>query len=38
MDLYRAGGVEEYWVVNLFTEEIILYFFEDRAINNMMSL
>ncbi len=29
LELYRAGGVKEYWIVNPFAEEIYIYTFED---------
>ncbi len=32
LDLYRAGGVKEYWIVNPLTEEVYIYTFEERDI------
>lgn len=32
LDLYRAGGVKEYWIVNPLSGEVYIYTFEDRDI------
>ena len=37
LELYRATGIKEYWIVNPFAEEISLYTFEESNIKEMMS-
>jgi len=32
MDLYMAGGVSEYWIVNPFSEEVNIYLFENKEL------
>ena len=32
LDLYMQGGVEEYWIVNPFSEEINIYWFKEKDI------
>ncbi|NLW55216.1 MAG: type II toxin-antitoxin system Phd/YefM family antitoxin [Firmicutes bacterium] len=34
LDLYMQGGVEEYWIVNPLSEEINVYWFKEREIEN----
>lgn len=34
LDLYIQSGVEEYWIVNPFAEEITVYWFKEREIEN----
>ncbi|WP_231133259.1 Uma2 family endonuclease [Capillibacterium thermochitinicola] len=34
LDLYMQSGVEEYWIVNPFAEEITVYWFKEREIEN----
>lgn len=34
LELYRAGGVSEYWIVNPFSREIYTYSFADCAVDN----
>jgi len=35
LDLYRASGVKEYWIINPFAEEINIYIFKDKEIKEM---
>lgn len=35
LDLYRASGVKEYWIVNPFEHEIAVYLFEEKSIKKM---
>ena len=35
LDLYRASGVEEYWIINPFAEEINIYIFANEEIKEM---
>lgn len=35
LDLYMRSGVEEYWIVNPFSEEINVYWFKDREIEKI---
>lgn len=37
LDLYMQGGVEEYWIVNPFSEEINIYWFKAREIEKAMT-
>ena len=37
MDLYMQSGVEEYWIVNPFSEEVNIYNFKEREIGKIMS-
>lgn len=30
LDLYMQAGIEEYWIVNPFSEEVNIYYFKDR--------
>ncbi len=32
MDLYMSTGVQEYWIINPFSKEISIYFFEEHQI------
>ena len=34
LELYRAGGVREYWIVNPFAEEVYVYTFEDNEVQD----
>lgn len=34
LEVYRAGGVTEYWIVNPFTEEVYVYTFEDNEVRD----
>ncbi len=37
LDLYMCGGVEEYWIVNPFSEEINIYWFKEREVENLVT-
>lgn len=37
MDLYMQGGVQEYWIVNPFSEEVNIYYFNDKEIEKMIT-
>lgn len=37
MDLYKQGGIEEYWIVNPFSEEINIYWFKEREVEKTMT-
>jgi len=37
LDLYMQSGVEEYWIVNPFSEEINIYQFKEREIEKAMT-
>ena len=37
MDLYMQGGVEEYWIVNPFSEEINIYWFKEREVEKAVT-
>ena len=37
LDLYMSGGVEEYWIVNPFSEEVNIYLFKDREIEGSVT-
>jgi prevent-host-death family protein len=37
LDLYMQSGVREYWIVDYFNREVIVYTFDDRDIKNMKS-
>lgn len=37
LDLYRTSGVEEYWIVNPFSEEVNIYLFKDREIERIIT-
>jgi Uma2 family endonuclease len=37
LDLYMRGGVEEYWIVNPFSEEISIYRFAEKEIEKVMT-
>ncbi len=37
LELYMSGGVDEYWVVNPFSEEVNIYSFKDREVENMLT-
>jgi len=37
LDLYMHGGVEEYWIVNPFSEEVNIYYFKEKEIEKMIS-
>lgn len=34
LEVYRAGGVKEYWIVNPFTEEVYVYTFQDNEVHD----
>ncbi|MCK9524369.1 MAG: Uma2 family endonuclease [Limnochordia bacterium] len=34
LELYRAGGVSEYWIVNPFTAEVYVYTFQDHEVHD----
>jgi len=34
LDLYMQTGVKEYWIVNYFNKEVIVYLFNDNSIEN----
>lgn len=34
LDLYRAGGVLEYWIVNPFAEEVYIYNFQNHEVQD----
>ena len=34
LDLYMQTGVREYWIVNYFNREVIVYLFKDNNIQN----
>jgi prevent-host-death family protein len=34
LEVYRAGGVKEYWIVNPFTEEVYVYAFVDHEVQD----
>jgi len=34
LDLYMSCGVTEYWIVNPFNEEVIVYLFQEKDIVN----
>jgi Uma2 family endonuclease/antitoxin (DNA-binding transcriptional repressor) of toxin-antitoxin stability system len=36
-DLYMQGGVEEYWIVNPFSEEINIYWFQKNEVKKTMT-
>lgn len=37
LGLYMHGGVEEYWIVNPFSEEVNIYYFRDKEIEKMIT-
>lgn len=37
LDLYMASGVKEYWIVNPFNKEVIIYSFENNEVNNTIT-
>ena len=37
LELYMSGGVAEYWIVNPFSEEVSIYFFQDRELENLLT-
>jgi Uma2 family endonuclease len=37
LDLYMQGGVEEYWIVNPFSEEINIYWFKESEVEKVMT-
>lgn len=37
LDLYIQAGIQEYWIVNYFSREVIVYRFKDRDIANIKS-
>ena len=37
LDLYMQSGVEEYWIVNPFSEEINIYWFKERDIEKTIT-
>jgi len=34
LELYRSGGVNEYWIVNPFRREILTYIFADYEVQD----
>lgn len=37
LDLYMHGGINEYWIVNPFSEEVNIYYFVDREVEKMVT-
>ncbi len=37
LDIYMYGGVEEYWIVNPFSEEVNVYLFKDKEVENIVT-
>lgn len=37
LGLYMSGGVEEYWIVNPFSEEVNIYLFRDKEIKKSVT-
>ncbi len=37
LDLYMSGGVEEYWIVNPFSEEVNIYLFKDNEVEKSVT-
>jgi len=37
LDLYMSGGVEEYWIVNPFSEEVNIYLFKNREVESLLT-
>ncbi|MTI58882.1 MAG: type II toxin-antitoxin system Phd/YefM family antitoxin [Firmicutes bacterium] len=37
MDLYMYGGIEEYWIVNPFSEEVNIYLFKEKQVENILT-
>lgn len=37
MDLYMYGGIEEYWIVNPFSEEVNIYLFKKNQVENILT-
>ena len=37
LDLYMESGVKEYWIVNPFNKEVMIYEFENHGVKNMMT-
>ncbi len=37
LELYMRSGVEEYWIINHFSEEITVYWFKEKKINNSVT-
>jgi prevent-host-death family protein len=37
LNLYMSGGVEEYWIVNPFSEEVNIYLFKNREVESLLT-
>ena len=37
LDLYRAAGVREYWIINPFSEEVNIYLFSEKEIEKTVT-